>query len=146
MYPKPTADTTAVLCLGSRNQTATLHCRDSKPSIGLWISFEYKIIERRNDPGTWKIKTLGYKYTLLEIDDREVHREIVSWQWHSGHPAHIHFAGRYRPIHFETGRVYLEQVLRTAITEFGVCALDEDWQNILAQRQENVERHRSRPW
>jgi hypothetical protein len=138
-YPKPIADKVGILFLGGRNNPVNL---DSHPPIGLWISFTYQIVKAAGHRGPWKVKTLGYQYTLLD----QQNREIVSYQWHSGHPvAHIHVSGPYRYVHFETGRIYLEQVLRTAIKEFNVRAKHLDWENILAQRQRNLERHGSWP-
>jgi hypothetical protein len=138
VFPRPIPDTEAILALGGRSNPAIL---DSDPPIGLWISFSYKIVRVNDYRGPWKIKTLAYQYTLLDQHEKE----IISYQWH---PAlysfpHIHIPGRYKGIHFETGRIYLEQVLRTAIIEFGVRPLKTDWSNILAQRQQNVQQHGS---
>jgi hypothetical protein len=93
------------------------------------------------------ISVVGYGYTLLHDSGAE----IVSYQWHPRTPEsvpfpHVHFGpasvrpdsavrpGDLHKVHFPTGYVSLEEVIRLAIVEFGVNPRRGDWATILGQR------------
>lgn len=87
---------------------------------------------------------IGYSYTVLRQPDTEV----VAYHWHRDTPdtdaqPHIHFGpasarrdsavrpGELHKVHFPTGVVSLEAVIRLAIDEFGVEPRRPDWEVIL---------------
>lgn len=94
----------------------------------------------------WDVSQTGYIYAL-ELRDRT---EVVAYHWHPlgiglvTNP-HVHFGpasarldsavrpGELHKVHFPTGFVSLEDVIRLAIVEFGVEPRRPDWDAILAQ-------------
>lgn len=97
------------------------------------------------DRRLWSTAVVAYSYVLLG----EQGLEICAYQWHPAgrshvkHP-HLHVGrgamgnvttfgprGLHR-IHFPTKHVELEDVLRLAITEFGVEPRRDDWEHVLA--------------
>lgn len=94
----------------------------------------------------WDITTTGYAFTLL---DRSEH-EICVYHWHPEGNSHIKtphlHIGRgatgnvttFGPrglnrVHFPTGKIDLADVLRLAITEFGVEPRRQDWEQVLTR-------------
>lgn len=120
--------------------------RDAAPPLWLVASqlFHFRLDERY--PGEWKVATDGYIYTLSE--DEELRSELISWHWHpiSRPDTHLHVGqghpeiSRLEGMHVPSGRVFLEQVLLFAIDEFGVRCRRDDWQEVLGQNLDRVER------
>lgn len=95
----------------------------------------------------WSISLVGYMYTFQLRDDTEV----VAYQWHPQRTLdlpyrHLHFGpasarndsavrpGELHKVHFPTGIVALEEVIRLAIDDFHVAPRRLDWEAILDQR------------
>lgn len=118
--------------------------------ISLVIRQHYRIVEDSVPRGPWKVSTAGYLYSLKETS---TDREILAYHWH---PAvgvtfpHLHLeagalVGREElaEAHLPTNRVALEDVLRLAISSFGVRPLRNDWANILDSTQAAFEEWRT---
>jgi hypothetical protein len=92
------------------------------------------------------VYVVGYHYTMLDRSGIE----IVSYQWHPHAPGgidvpHVHFGpasarpdsslrpGELHKVHFPTGFVALEDIIRLAIVEFGAEPRRSDWRDILSQ-------------
>ena len=132
----------------NNDQPVQLTCQ---PRLLLRISMLYEII-RTDDParGPWRVSTRAYAYEL-QTSDREL---VWSYHWHPqsrvGNPhAHIghtqlaeHSVLSHKA-HYPTGRVSLESVIRTCITEYGVQPLDPEWDKTLALREGDFEIYRS---
>lgn len=90
------------------------------------------------------IHVVSYVYTLMTRD----RIELVSFQWHPHGVAEIEFPhvhigpalirhdsvvrpGEAHKIHLPTGEVSLADVVRLAITEFGVVPRRDDWEEVL---------------
>ena len=110
--------------------------------ISLAIRQHYRIVEDSVPRGPWEVSTAGYLYSLK---DSSTDREILAYHWH---PAvgvtfpHLHLeaaalVGRedVAEAHLPTNRVALEDVLRLAISSFGVRPLRDDWSEILDSTQ-----------
>lgn len=95
-------------------------------------------------PRSTRIEVLSYVYTVLTRD----RVELVSFQWHPYGAGEIEFPhvhigpalarrdsvvrpGEAHKIHVPTGEVSLADVVRLAITEFGVEPRRDDWEEIL---------------
>jgi hypothetical protein len=117
--------------------------RDGRFAIS--VDQQYRIVEDEGHRGPWKVKTIGYAYTL--VDAANPARVILAYHWHPHgrnditYP-HLHIyqcAEIRRPdgreAHFPTGRIALEEVLRLMINEFGVTPLRPDWEAVLDRTQ-----------
>jgi hypothetical protein len=107
----------------------------------LSVTLYFRFIEGTGAPGPYRVTTTAYYYSLFDSDERE----IIAYHWHPhGDIAfpHLHICagariGRadLRDAHIPTGRIALEDLLRMAITEFGVVPRRDDWREALAQTQ-----------
>lgn len=95
----------------------------------------------------WTVIIQGYNYVLRLPDNSE----IVAYQWDPEGPGRVNFPhlhigrgatgsvttfgprGLHR-IHFPTKHIELEDVLRLAISEFGVEPRRDDWERVLGER------------
>jgi hypothetical protein len=107
--------------------------------IALRVRSRFIVVSTDNASRLWQARTIGYFYTLHEINGRE----ILGYHWHptgSSHETepHLHLeAGAEigRPdlakAHLPTGHVALNGVLRFVIRDLGVRLLRSDWAQIL---------------
>jgi len=131
------------------NQPLTLKC---KPVLLFKISMWYEIVrtEDRPERGPWRVSTRSYMYEL-QTSSGEL---VLSYHWHPtskvrnphAHLGHTQLAPHavlsYKA-HHPTGRISLESVIRTCITEYGVTPMNEKWTEILATREGDFETYRS---
>ncbi len=120
-------------------------------ALKLRCLFAYRVEEAEGERGPWKVATEAYYHTLED----EAGREIVAYHWHPGNPPdfpHLHVgpgtganAGGINKMHFPTGRVSLESVLRLAIQEFGVKPVRPDWRKVLGETEARYEAWRTWP-
>jgi hypothetical protein len=115
----------------------------------------YRLIEDEGPRGPWKVRTVGYNYTVEESGDQR--REMFAYHWHPDERTaitypHFHLyhgadvaRDDVRKAHFPTGRMAFEEVLRLVITQFGVTPLRDDWRSILEQTQSAFEGWRTWP-
>jgi hypothetical protein len=115
----------------------------------------FRVIEAPIPYGPYKVETVAYYYTVIELDDPW--REVFAYHWHPQGRSpvifpHFHLyqgvgtmRGEVRKAHFPTGRIALEEVLRLVIQEFGVIPLRDDWEAILHRTQSTFEGWRSWP-
>ena len=115
----------------------------------------FRVIEAPVPHGPYRVQTVAYYYTVIEIDGPW--REVFAYHWHpQGRSAitfpHFHLyqgsgtiRDEVRKAHFPTGRIALEEVLRLVIQEFGVRPLREDWDAILNRTQAAFEDWRTWP-
>lgn len=121
------------------------------PYLRLSIMQWYYVVEAAGARGPWRVSTASYYYTLHDSDDAE----MISYHWHPesrggvAYP-HLHLGkaakvGRNDLIdaHIPTGRIAIEDVLRLALTAFGVKPRRDDWQEILDQTQASYEEWRT---
>lgn len=115
----------------------------------LRFEHRFQVNEPRASRSTGELQTVGYRYEVLDADERE----IVAFHWHPvgvspiTYP-HLHLSGRLAPIdlgpreepvrlgemHLPTGgMVTLADVVRLLISEFGVVPRRGDWERILAE-------------
>lgn len=122
--------------------------------LAITVLQQYRIIET-DDPnrGPWTVAVTAYLYALESLTDVPERRtEFVSYHrqpqgsigasnphLHIGEAAigaAIQVGPRYlHRIHFPTGAVALEDVIRLAIAEFGATPLRDDWETVLAETQ-----------
>lgn len=118
--------------------------------LALVVVQHYHVTRPEPPRGPWKVSTVGYEYAL---EDAEGH-EIIAYHWHPGGPEvtfpHLHLrtgAGAVRQelvqAHIPTGRIALEDVLRFAITVFGVRPQRDDWSDVLDRTQAAYEAWRT---
>lgn len=113
--------------------------------IALRVSQKLRVVrDGESNRRTWGIALLAYNYVLLAPNGAE----ICSYQWDTEGVSpitypHLHIGrgatgnvttfgprGLHR-IHFPTKHISIDDVLRLAITEFGVEPQRPDWENIL---------------
>jgi hypothetical protein len=114
------------------------------------VALNYRLVEAEGARGPWKVTTTAYSY-IVDATDRG---EVFAYQWNP-HGAgktprpHVHFRclGELRSdwahIHFPTGRVALEDVVRTLIEEMSVEPRRSDWNDVLDETQQDFERWRT---
>jgi hypothetical protein len=106
--------------------------------LSLQLRMKYRIV-RVGDPDAddpFKIRTVAYSYTLTDASDQG----ILGYHWHPDGESHItgphvHVGGTQlrddavlaSKQHVPTGRISLEQVLRSLISEHDVPARANDW-------------------
>lgn len=120
--------------------------------LALTVLQQYRIVETPYpDRGPWTVATTAYLYSLESIADVPERRtEFVSYHWQpqggAGAPyPHLHIGeaaigaaiqvgSRYlHRMHFPTGRIAVEDVIRLAIVEFGATPLRGDWDIVLTE-------------
>ena len=118
----------------------------SNPSISLSVLQHYRIVEYEGPSGPWKVSIVSYYYSLEDAGEDSGKREIL-YHWHpQGLSAvtfphvHIRTGGQLGDtniggVHFPTGLIALEDVLRLAIREFGVDPRRADWMDVLDSSQ-----------
>jgi hypothetical protein len=104
------------------------------PPLTLDIRMQYKIVEASGDRGPYKVKITAYMYI---VEDHRGH-ELFSYHWHPDSPEvkfpHLHVEHpTLKKAHLPTGRISLEEVLRLLITDFGVCPLKSNRDEILTE-------------
>ena len=112
----------------------------------LTMKHSYAIVEAADAPDAFEVRTTGYRYHVLDLQQREV----LAYHWHPEgispitYP-HLHLSGRLSPLdlgprqepaalgemHLPTGFVTLADVVRLLITEFGIAPRRADWEAIL---------------
>lgn len=87
-------------------------------------------------PSRWRgIRTVGYRYALLDANGRE----LISYHWHPAGRSnatypHLHLGeGPLAHAHIPTGFVTLPDVVRLAIGGLSVRPRRSDWDNVLTQ-------------
>jgi hypothetical protein len=97
-------------------------------------------------PRSTRVEVISYVYTVMTRD----RVELVSYQWHPHGLSemalrHLHVGpaltrhdsivrpGQAHRIHLPTGEVALADVIRLAITEFGVVPRRDDWEAIVSR-------------
>lgn len=105
----------------------------------------YRVVEYEGARGPWQVSTVAYYYTLA-MTASPAH-EILGYHWHpQGRSAvtypHLHLsqgagAVQYHLLkaHLPTGHIAREDILRLAITHFGIIPLRHDWETMLEQTQ-----------
>jgi hypothetical protein len=114
-------------------------------SLSIW--HYYHVAEEPERPSHWAVRTAGYQYVLYGADGRA----IVAYHWHPAGRSpvitpHLHLGagaevGRrdVADAHLPTGHITLEDVLRLAISEFGVRPLRRDWSEILDRTRRSLD-------
>jgi hypothetical protein len=127
--------------------TLTLNDFDSVALKGprdltLWVTHDYEIVEAQKELGPWKVHSRGYIYLVSETD-----QPLFAYHWHPKpefdvHFPHLHiywFEALDQPqaakMHFATGRVSLESVIRLLVREFEVQPTREDYAEALDNRE-----------
>src|SRR3990172_8019016 len=112
-----------------------------KNKIRLSIEQIYEIVETDDpDRGPWKVHILAYDYALYDLAG-----PIASYHWHPDGASpvktpHVHF--QKSGVHFPTGRIAIEDIVRFAIQDFGVKPWRRTWARILADTQGKFECYR----
>jgi hypothetical protein len=133
----------------NKDEPVALKCR---PGLLLKIGMLYEIVrtEDRPERGPWRVSTRGYMYEIQTAS-----RELAwSYHWHPtgrvvsphAHVGHTQLASNAvlsNKAHHPTGRISLESVIRTLITDYGVSPIREDWAKILEARESDFEAYRS---
>jgi hypothetical protein len=133
----------------NQNTPLSLRCR---PALLLKIGMLYEIVrtEDRPERGTWRVSTRGYMYEMQTASGEL----IWSYHWHPAskvrgphaHIGHTQLAPdavlSYKA-HHPTGRISLESVIRTCISEYGVTPMNPKWAEILDTREGDFEEYRS---
>ena len=105
----------------------------------------YRVVEYEGAHGPWGVSIVAYYYTLeIPVPTRQ---EILGYHWHPQSRSdvtypHLHlYEGtgvaqhNLSKAHLPTGRIVREDVLRLAITHFGIVPLRQDWETILEKTQ-----------
>ena len=133
----------------NRDHPIALKCR---PALLLKIGMLYEIIRTEDKPerGPWRVSTRGYMYEMQTASGEL----IWSYHWHPtgkvgsphAHLGHTQLAAdavlSYKA-HHPTGRISLESVIRTLITEYGVTAMRDDWEAMLVMREGDFQMYRT---
>ena len=112
------------------------------PLIFLTLLHNYRVIEFEGPRGPWTVGIVSYYYALEDGEGRE-----VLFHWHPQGLStvtfpHLHFRAGGQiggtdlgQVHFPTGRVALEDVLRLAIQELRVSPQRTEWAEVLDSGQ-----------
>ncbi|MDQ3620290.1 MAG: hypothetical protein M3391_09215 [Actinomycetota bacterium] len=135
---------------GSKTELVALTNRSSVPLtcsdesllfLRLAQNFHYE--PHPDFPGEWKVKTDRYEYSLSRTETFE--NELLAFHWHPGSDPttpHVHVALEGHPnfhkAHVPTRRIFLEDVVRLVIEDFGVEPLCEDWAERLGDATDRV--------
>lgn len=116
------------------------------PGLSLTLLMNYRVVRAEGERGPWKVKTTAYLYRIEGTEGEE----LVSYHWSPTTPGtvnypHIHVSGKLKKIHFPTGRISMEEMVRLLIREFGIGPLRADWENVLAEQQRKFEQYRTWP-
>ena len=116
-------------------------------SLFLSIQQLYLVVRAEGDLGPWKVSIVSYAYSLEDDTGAGLH-----YHWHPAGRSevkspHLHLRGsnsqiantHLRGVHFPTGRIALEDVLRLSIIDFGVRPLKDDWREIIDSTQAKFE-------
>lgn len=125
--------------------------RGTRP-LTLEVIHQYRIIEDTSIRGPWKVSTAGYIYELKDFEGRRV----LGYHWHPSYPGgppfpHMHVGpgtgaeNAFDKMHFPTGRIALEEVLRLLLVDFGVEHQRDDWASVLEESQAAYEEWRTWP-
>jgi hypothetical protein len=108
-------------------------------SIGLIVALRYRATQDGRSHGAWRMEVMEYYYALAG----EADAELLAYHWHprSRSPIirpHLHLGpalGRLSRqaarAHVPTGPIALQDVIRLAITDFGVLPRRPDWDALL---------------
>lgn len=119
----------------------------------LKVRMQYEIVPTTSgQDGKWRVSTRAYAHSL-ETRNGQV---VISYHWHPDpstkfNQPHIHLghtqlapdAVLRNKFHIPTSRMSLEAILRSAITEFGVDPVRDDWDKILTEREAAFLKYRS---
>lgn len=110
------------------------------PILSLSVLQNYRVIEFEGPRGPWKVTIVSYFYSLEDDEGRE-----IVYHWHpSGKVTFPHMHTKtggqlggndLAKVHYPTGRVAFEDVLRLAISELGVKPNRDDWASVLDSTQ-----------
>ena len=124
----------------------------TNPHFFLTVLQNYRVVEFEGPRGPWKVSIVSYYYSLKDTEDREV---LYHWHPHGESDVtfpHLHLrtgsqlgSTDLSQVHFPTGRVSLEDVLRLAIQELGVTPKRTDWMEALDNTQAAHEEWRTWP-
>ena len=151
-----------ILSPGGRGTTGRIHAltlNDGKPIalkcqpellLGIGMRYEIVRMEGRTERGAWRVSTRGYMYEL-QTSSGEL---VWSYHWHptsrvDNPHAHIGYTQLARDAvlsykaHYPTGRISLESVIRTCITEYGVIPINGNWEQDLAARERDFVEYRT---
>jgi hypothetical protein len=113
-------------------------------NVRLSIGMRHNIVPNADDIGDrlpWKVHTTSYAYSLHHGDDEP----IVDYHWHPHLTAdipfpHLHIESQPRRVHYPTGRVLIEVVLRLAV-EWGAEPLEAaKWKKVMKDNRTNFEK------
>lgn len=117
----------------------------------LHLAMKYEIV-RVTDPeqhhlGPWKVKTRAYDYLL-----RDEQGKAVAWHWHPGRDSgfqaphmHVWRGPLSHKAHLASGRVAVEEVIRTCITDLGTPPVRTDWDSTLMASEGPFKLYRTWP-
>jgi len=124
-------------------------------NVKLHVSQHVVFVDSDDPKKPLRMSTRGYMY-LLATD-----RVMINWHWHPKTSAsrnvdpsirpHVHTThleidtgkqSKIARLHVPTGRVAIEQVVRYAIEELGVKALNDDWNKLITESEALHIRHR----
>lgn len=122
------------------NDGAGVELLTDGPDLFLFAAMYWKVItDERDGYGPYRVKTLGYDYSLVQGENTELwaihwHPSGRSWEKHP----HLHLGdallARTAPVssktHLFTGRMTFENAIRWAV-DFGAEPLYDDWQDRL---------------
>lgn len=112
------------------------------------MDHQYVIVRTEDAPLGYDVRTVGYVYTLLDLHERE----LLAYHWHPVGRSlittrHLHLSNQVPPLdlgrgadpvaladmHLPTGSVWLADLVRLLIAEFGIESRRPDWQTVLQQ-------------
>lgn len=120
--------------------------------LTLWVTHDYNIVEAKDDPelGPWKVHSRGYIYLVCDGE-----QPLFAYHWHPKTGFDVHFPHLHMywleslgqpeaaKMHFATGRVSLESVIRLLVREFNVKTIQDDYAKILDDREAAFFKYRS---
>ena len=119
------------------------------PPIALTLTHSYTIVPPVDGQRLWRVRTAGWIYKLADSRDEL----IAAFHWHpenSGRVArpHVHVHGDHdivdlHKLHFPTGRVSIESVIRFVIEDLDVVPRRSDWERVLDGHEEVFRQERS---
>jgi hypothetical protein len=123
---------------------------DSPLGLGFLLTYLYDVVPMVDQAGWWRVHSTEYVYEITHGEQQQ----LVAYHWHpeSGNTSdntsypHVHLRGFNPPVdvsrvHWPTGLVAVESIIRLAIDGLQVPARKRNWAAILDRNEQTLRRY-----
>ena len=131
--------------------------RNSGATLLFYANQRFNIVQDERFSGEWKVKTLGYIYSIYvepPSKDEEA-KELLAWHWHPistpDRPQphlhlemeHAHLGVPLPRLHLPTGRVAFEDIVRLLVSDLDVKTNRDDWTDVVGDSETRFRTYRT---